>query len=126
MRTGGRWAAWWSHARADGERWFDDYWDVIESALPAVRRERRDHDWRGDAELVRVFDVAEPRTVTWLRHTDVESWLLDDRSRSYIGTLDEPDRERLIAAIRAVLEDRFPDGRMVVPYQTQLWAGTKR
>jgi SAM-dependent methyltransferase len=126
LRSGGRWAAWWSHARADGERWFDDYWDLIESALPHVRRDRRDLDSRDDAELLRVFDVGDRQQFPWLRHTDVESWLLDDRSRSYIGTLGEADRERLIAAIRTILVEHFPDGTMVVPYETRLWVGTRR
>ena len=39
LRPGGRWAGWWSHARADGQRWFDDYWGAIERSCPGTHRE---------------------------------------------------------------------------------------
>jgi hypothetical protein len=28
LRKGGRWAAWWSHARVDGEPWFEAWWQA--------------------------------------------------------------------------------------------------
>lgn len=43
LRSGGRWAGWWSHARADDEPWFEAYWDALEAATVA-RRSQRDID----------------------------------------------------------------------------------
>ena len=124
LRPGGRWAGWWSHARADGELWFDAYFDLIEAAVPGVQRDRRDIDWGADVRASRLFDVGDCLRFPWLREVDVETWLLDDRSRSYIAGLPEAERERLIAAIRVLVEERFPDGRMTVAYETWLWIGT--
>jgi SAM-dependent methyltransferase len=42
---GGRWAGWWSHARADGDQWFDRYWAAIERACGGTHRDQRDTDW---------------------------------------------------------------------------------
>lgn len=41
----GRWAAWWSHVRDDGEAWFDAYWDIIERSCPGTLRSQRDVNW---------------------------------------------------------------------------------
>jgi hypothetical protein len=56
----------------------------------------------------------------------VETWLLDDRSRSFVMALPAARREELLARIRELLDRHFPDGAAVVPYETWLWVGTKR
>ena len=126
LRPGGRWAGWWSHARADGEPWFDAYFDLIEAAVPGVRRDRRDIDWGADLRASNLFDVRDCVRFPWEREVDVETWLLDDRSRSYIAGLPTDERERLIGAIRGLIEERFPDSHMTVAYETWLWVGTVR
>lgn len=125
LRPGGRWAAWWSHARADGEPWFMSYWEAIEAATVA-RRQERDTDWGADLRGSALFDVQERRTLHWVRETSVEQWLTDDKSKTYIASLPEPDRMALLATIRQKITKSFPDGRMRVPYETWLWVATRR
>ena len=66
LRPGGRWAGWWSHARADGEPWFDAYFD-FEAAVPGVGRNRRDIDWGADVRASRLFDVGDCLRFPWER-----------------------------------------------------------
>jgi SAM-dependent methyltransferase len=126
LRPGGRWAGWWSHARADGEAWFDRYWDLIEERCPGVVRSRRDADEGEELAASGLFDVEERRIVPWVRRLDVDTWLLDDRSRSFVMSMTEEHRDTLVREIRALLDRHFPDGQMSVPYQTWLWVGVKR
>lgn len=125
LRPLGRWAAWWSHARADGERWFETYWETVEGSTVA-RRHERDTDWGADLLASDLFDVRDRRTFSWIRETSVEQWLMDDASKSYIASLPEPDRAALLSEIRQAITNSFPEGQMRVPYETYLWVATKR
>jgi SAM-dependent methyltransferase len=120
LRPGGRWAGWWSHARADGESWFDTYWTIVEAACDA-HRDQRDIDWGDGLETSGLFVVGPRVTVPWVRRTSVDVWLTDERSRSYIAALPHHVRERVLRALEAVLRQRFPDGGMDVRYETWLW-----
>jgi len=126
LREGGRWAGWWSHARADGDQWFDAYWDLIERVCPGVVRSRRDLDGGSELTVSGLFDVSERLTSRWIRHVEIETWLLDDRSRSFVMGLPTDRREALLRGVRALLTESFPEGTVVVPYETWLWIGTKR
>ena len=126
LREGGRWAGWWSHARADDEAWFDGYWSIIEGACPGTHRGQRDTDWGAT--------VANRAASTWTggwssrgpREIPVDR--LDDRPgepqlRRRVG---RPGRSRLLTDLRLVVERRFPDGATSVRYETWLWTATKR
>lgn len=126
LRPGGRWAGWWSHARHDGEQWFDEYWDLIERACPGVDRSQRDTDWGDDLRASGSFDVGDRITVPWIREVDVDTWITDLASHSYVMALDSPARSTLLRAIREVVLRAFPDGSMRVPLETQLWIATRR
>lgn len=76
LRSGGRWAGWWSHARADGDRWFDMYWAVIERSCPGTHHGQRDTDWGATVAAPGWFAVGERVTVAWVREISVEK--LDD------------------------------------------------
>jgi SAM-dependent methyltransferase len=119
---GGRWAGWWSHPRADGEPWFEAYFDLVESLTPA-KRWHRDTDWGAtlDPEL---FDPATFASVAWVRAVPLEVWLTDERSKSHIGM--SPDCESIIAALERVLRDEFGDGPVRVRYETWLWLAARR
>lgn len=106
LRPGGRWAGWWSHARADGEPWFDAYQDALEAACPAYDRRQRDTDWGA------TFGPATKHVVPWVRDLTAEQWLVDERSKSYVAALAPGEQEALLAA-------RFPGGP--VPYETWVW-----
>jgi SAM-dependent methyltransferase len=125
LRPGGRWAAWWSHARADLEPWFESYWGAVESATVA-RRWERDTDWGQGMRDPALFDVSERVTCSWIRDATVEQWLAQERSNSYIASLPEPDRLAILSRIEQTVRTRFPDGQMQVPYETWLWIATKR
>jgi SAM-dependent methyltransferase len=124
LRPGGRWAAWWSHARADGERWFAASWDAIERATVA-RRAQRDTDWGDGLRASGLFDVSEKVVVPWVREVDVDQWLIDERSKTYIAILPEAKRESLLQEVEGLVRDGFPSGQMRVPYETWLWIANR-
>ncbi len=124
LRAGGRWAGWWSHARADREEWFASYWDAIESATVA-RRDQRDTDWGEDLRRSGLFEVGKRMVFPWGRHVGVDEWLIDERSKTYVAVLPEPERAALLATVERLVRDRFPNGRMQVPYETWLWTANR-
>lgn len=125
LRTGGRWAAWWSHARADGEGWFDASWELIEQACPGTHRAQRDTDWGATVDSG-LFHVEDRRSFAWTRVITVESWTTDVASHSYVAALPPPERLALVDAIHAVLASAFPTGEMHVRYETWLWLAHAR
>lgn len=125
LRPGGRWAGWWSHARADHQPWFDRYWVAIESACPGTHRNQRDTDWGTTIEVGGHFAVEDRVTVPWTRHISVDDWITDQASHSYIAGLAPRIREELLGTLRAVLDEAFPDGAMSVRYETWLWIATR-
>ncbi|HTD49051.1 MAG TPA: class I SAM-dependent methyltransferase [Acidimicrobiia bacterium] len=121
LRRGGRWAGWWSHARADGEVWFDASWDAIEAACPGTHRSQRDIDWGDGITRSGVFTVSERVVVPWVRQVTVQQWLTDPRSHSFVAALATDVRDRLIGVFARLTADAFPHGEMLVPYETWLW-----
>lgn len=126
LRAGGRWAAWWTHPRAVGEAWFETYWDLVEEAVPGVHRGQGDVEQADDPELTRWFDVGEGLRFGWTRTVPVDLWISDVRSHSFVATLPELERERLVEQVGAVVREAFPSGAMAIPYDTRLWVGRKR
>ena len=123
LRPGGRWAAWWTHAR--GAAWIESYWDLVETACPGVSRRQRDTDWGADVDASG-FTVRDRITVRWTRSMTVDQQLTDNASHSYIAALPPAERDRLLDALRQAYDDCFPDGTMTVPLETWLWIGTRR
>lgn len=123
LRDGGRWAGWWSHARADAEGWFDAYWSVIELGCPGTRRGQRDTDWGQAVAESGLFEVDDRTVVPWTREISIDNWMLDQASHSYVAALPSGQRARLLTDLRAVLDQAFPDGAMTVRYETWLWIG---
>jgi len=125
LRSGGRWAGWWSHAREDGEQWFDTYWAVIESSCQGTHRDQRDTDWGRTIAMPGRFDVGARVTVPWARQISVEDWMTDQASHSYVAGLSRDRRAELLGDLQAILEEQFPDGAMTVRYETWLWIATR-
>lgn len=125
LRRGGRLAAWWSHARGDGQPWFDAYWDVIEAAIPGVHRSQRDTDWGQELRRSNLFVVADRITIPWTRRVSIAGWLDDERSKSYVANLEEADRAALLGDIERIALEGFPGGQMAIPYETWLWKAVK-
>ena len=125
VRSGGRCAAWWSHARADGQRWFDNYWAAIERSCPGTHRGQRDTDWGATMAAHELFVVRERVTVSWIREIPIDLWMVDQASHSYIVGLAKAERDQLIADLRRIVRSEFTDRTMVVPYETWLWIGTR-
>jgi SAM-dependent methyltransferase len=125
LRPGGRWAGWWSHARADGEVWFDRYWAEIERSCPGTHRRQRDTDWGNTIGLPGRFDVGRRVTIPWIRVIPVEDWMTDQASHSYVAALPEGARAPLLRNLRRVLDAQFPDGEMSIRYETWLWIASR-
>jgi len=121
----GRWAGWWSHARADGEPWFETFWDLVETTGLA-HRSQRDTDWGADLTASGLFDVADRIAVPWIRRLSIDTWITDRASQSYIAALPEDARRSLLDEVRRSLEDTFPAGVVEVPHETWLWIATAR
>src|SRR5438094_875132 len=88
---------------------------------PGVTREERYQSgaWReafGGGELFEPFRELEARHE---QVVDIDGLLLHMSTWSFIAALAEPERESLLADVRAVLERELPDpDRVVVPYRT--------
>jgi SAM-dependent methyltransferase len=122
LRDGGTWAGWWNHMRADGEPWFEAFFDLLEAECGA-RREHRDTDWGASLDQAR-FAPPMFTSVPWVREISIEQFLVNERSMSYVGLT--PDGERVLGAIEAILRDAFGDGPVRCRYETWLWQATKR
>lgn len=126
LRTDGRWAAWWSHARADSQAWFGAYWSAIEAACSGTHRNQRDTDWGRTVDDLDMFDVAARVVVPWTRSVSTDEWLVDQASHSYIAGLETVARDALLSELRRIVEAEFGNGMMTVPYETWLWTATRR
>lgn len=127
LHHGGHWAAWWSHAWADGAPWFDTYQELMEAACPGYRQHHRNTDWsqQGIAQTG-LFEPGVRVVVPWTRTVDVASWMTEERSKSYVAQLPPQARDRLLDGISRVLGGHFPGGRMSVPYRTRMWLARRR
>jgi SAM-dependent methyltransferase len=125
LRPGGRWAGWWSHARADDQAWFGEYWSTIELACRGAHRDQRNMDWGATIDVPEMFDVADRVVVPWTRTISIDQWLTDQVSHSYVAALEQGPRRALVARLREILETAFPMGAMAVRYETSLWIATR-
>ena len=126
LKPGGHWAAWWNRAKADGERWFGHYQDVVASSCPAyhwqhLSDEQMAPEWTDPVVLAagRVAPVAVV-VVPWTRQVSAANWITDERSKSYFIELEPALRESVLRQVATIIVDQFPDGQMVVPYITTL------
>lgn len=123
LRPGGAVALWWN-IKDRSVPWLDAQETRLSAALPSyhyygVMNAVGDHLARYPFEVAR-------RTLRWERQLGVEDVLTDLRSKSYFAVLEPEVREPVLAAERAALLADFPDGRIVEPYQLELWVGIRR
>jgi ubiquinone/menaquinone biosynthesis C-methylase UbiE len=129
LECGGCWAAWWSHARADGEPWFDAYQDLLERRCPGYLRQRDTGNQPWSAEPIAataLFTPGQRHLVAWVRALTCERWMTEVRSKSYVGALDAEARDLLLADVLEIIAAQFPGGHMVVPYTTHMWIARRR
>jgi SAM-dependent methyltransferase len=125
LRPGGVWAAWWSHARADGEAWFDRHWQIIEGACPGVHRGQRDVEWGRELAPSGLFTPAHSVIVRWTRRVDLVTWLTELRSHSHVAALDSARREAVLGEVADVMRVDFAAEEVDVPYSTALWTAER-
>jgi len=125
LRARGLWAAWWSHARADGTEWFERHWQVIEGACPGVHRGQRDVEWGRELAASGLFAPARTVSVLWNRRVDLVMWLKELRSHSYIADLDPARREAVLGEVADAMRADFAAGAVDVPYSTVLWTAER-
>jgi SAM-dependent methyltransferase len=122
LRPQGWWAAWWNHAWADGEAWFDEYNSLLEATCPPFSRHQRQVDWCALAIAAEgSFSRPERHIIPWERRLTIVDWLTDLRSHSYVLDLAGSRRDQLLADAESILRRHFRDGIMTVAYQTRLW-----
>jgi SAM-dependent methyltransferase len=125
LRPGGWWAGWWSHVRADGEAWFERYQSLLESRT-AYDRHHRDRDWGAGVTASGHFGPATKAVVGWTRRVGLDTWLVDERSKSYVAGLAPGERTRLLGDVEALLRDEFGGGEVVAACDTWLWTAQVR
>lgn len=126
LAPGGYWAAWWNRASAAGEPWFDRYEDLLSQACPGYTWRRKldtelEPDWSGD--LVQALGPVHPAgtvVVPWIRHVSATDWMTDERSKSYVISLEPAVRDAVLAEVAAIIAAQFPDGQLAVRYLTTL------
>ena len=125
LRAGGLWAAWWSHARADGTGWFDRQWQIFEGACLGVHRSQRDVEWGRELAPSGLFAPAHSVSVLWTRRVDLVTWLTELRSHSYFAALDPARREAVLGEVADAMRVDFAAGMVDVPYSTSLWTAVR-
>lgn len=125
LRPGGRWAAWWNHSRADGEEWYDGFWDAVERACPVADRAQRDQEWGADIAATGAFRDRRSEGFDWTRDVNVSTWIQELRSFSFVAALPASVREALVDEVDALLTRHHPAGRLSVPYRTDLWTAVR-
>lgn len=125
LRAGGVWAAWWSHARADGTGWFDRQWQIFEGTCPGVHRSQRDAEWGRELAPSGLFAPAHAVNVLWTRRVDLVTWLTELRSHSYLAVLDSARREAVLGEVADAMRVDFATGAVDVPYSTALWTAVR-
>jgi SAM-dependent methyltransferase len=125
LRAGGVWAAWWSHARADGTEWFERQWRIFEAECPGVHRSQRDTEWGRELAPSGLFGQAHAVNVLWTRRVDLATWLTELRSHSHVAALDSARREAVLGAVTDAMRVDFDAGEIDVPYSTSLWTAVR-
>ena len=125
LPAGGLWAAWWSHARADGTEWFERQWQIFEAACPGVHRSQRDVEWGRELALSGLFGPARTVSVLWTRRVDLATWLTELRSHSFLAVLDSARRETVLGEVAEAMRADFAAGAVDVPYSTVLWMAVR-
>jgi SAM-dependent methyltransferase len=127
LRSEGWWAAWWNHAWADAEAWFDEYNRLLAATCPAFSAQQREVDWCAVAIAAEsTFTRPERHILPWQRQVTIEAWLTELRSHSYVLDLAESQREQLLNAAGSILTRHFGDGMMAVAYQTRVWMACRK
>jgi hypothetical protein len=119
------WAAWWSHARADGTGWFERQWQILEGVCPGVHRNQRDVEWGHELAPSGLFAPAHAVNVLWTRRVDLGTWLMELRSHSYLAVLDSAHREAVLGEVADAMRTDFATGEVDVPYSTALWTAVR-
>lgn len=117
LRPGGRLLLWWNEVAASAP-WWTAQQERLEAGNPLYRRDYRVIDYA--AALSDHFAGESPVEIPWERTLTLdlyERWL---RSKSYVQEL--PDVEAFVADCRSDLLEAFPDGQVVEPFVTRLWA----
>jgi ubiquinone/menaquinone biosynthesis C-methylase UbiE len=131
LRPGGHWAAWWNRPRPGQGAWFEQYQDILVSSCPGYTwRNRSDADlapdW-SDPVVRQAGQLAPAATVVvpWTRQVAAGQWITDERSKSYIISLEPSVREAVLGQLTAIITEQFPGGELTVPYLTTLLVATK-
>ena len=125
LKPGGHWAAWWNRASATGQPWFDRYEDVLSAACPGYTwRHRSDAELEPErADSVAFGQAVEPLgavVVPWVRHVSSAAWMTDERSKSYIISLEPRVQASVLDQLAAIVAAEFAGGQMTVRYVTRL------
>ena len=97
----------------------------MEATCPGYARGQRDtgnHAW-SDEPIAATGLFAEGRSVVvpWVREVSSRRWIVEERSKSYVDALGSDTQEELLRGVGGIIDEKFPDGDMVVRYTTHMW-----
>ncbi len=105
----------------DGSAFVDDHEDLLERHSPGYDRYHRSYDLVGELSAVRGLTGATTHSHPWVRVLTTGEYLGMALSSSRMAAVvRELGEERTRAEILAIAHRHFPDGRVAVPYVTQL------
>jgi ubiquinone/menaquinone biosynthesis C-methylase UbiE len=126
-RPAGAIAGWWNSTDAHKADWLTALHMRLAEACPGYWGPVRP-GWTVPplAETMRALGIEVAETwLHWTRRLDVELYLTDLRSRSYIATLEPGKAGALLGHERAELYRAFPDGRLTIPMRVYLAVGRR-
>lgn len=118
LRPGGVFAAWWNYTQRDSA-WEREQEERIEAAASPDWREVSSPFAKEGMEFGPDFDLlVATHAFAWERTISLDRHLDNLVSKSYVAAL--PDRDAFLAAERAILSERFPDGYLTERFGTHM------
>ncbi|MFI6600809.1 class I SAM-dependent methyltransferase [Nonomuraea sp. NPDC050536] len=121
LRPGGTIAGCWNFTDARRPGWLAEHEGRLAGECPGYWGQARE-EWTVPP-MATTFDLVEERWVPWTRMIDIEDFLLDLRSHSYMAVLPRETADELVGRRRAELAEVFPEGLLAVPMRTYLAVG---
>lgn len=123
LRPGGGLALLWNH-RQVSTGWTEEVTQIMDRYEPASRQLDASATWPSDFERVGLFAPLQRQQFEHSQVVDLKTLLAAVKSRSYIASLNEPDRQRVLDEVLELVETH-PDLKdrdvFELPYTTDLY-----
>lgn len=118
-------AVFWNLLLADGLPWWERFADSCERLCPGYDRRQRDIDWGASLQQSPDFRWVRRVEIPWTRDVDVDHFVSDYGSHSYVADLAPADQQTVLGELRDGLTTAHPQGRARLPYVTRTWVARR-